>query len=76
MSITIYPLDKHPHKGFEIITFIITEGEIKTSAGKMRANDFAVVNGENVFEFETSSKGRLFLIQNPVKLDYQAYAEN
>ncbi len=41
----------------------------------MEANDFAVVKDAGEFSFETATAGRLFLIENPVKPDYQTYAE-
>ncbi len=41
----------------------------------MNANDFAVIKDEDAFTFETAGEGRLFLIENPVNIDYQTYAE-
>ena len=59
----------------KINSLYLIDGEITTPGGKMSVNDFAVVNDENEFEFETSSKGRLFLIENPKEVPYKTYAE-
>lgn len=59
----------------KISSLYLIEGYITTGAGQMKANDFAVIKDENEFTFETAAGGRLFLIENPVSVDYQTYAE-
>lgn len=59
----------------KISSVYLIEGTITTSAGEMKPNDFAVIKDEDSLEFETSAQGRLFIIENPVKVDYQTYAE-
>lgn len=59
----------------KISSIYLIEGAISTGEGNMEANDFAVVKDESNFTFETTAAGRLFLIENPVKSDYQTYAE-
>lgn len=59
----------------KISSLYLIDGDISTTAGKMKANDFAVIKDEKEFSFETTAGGRLFIIENPVTLDYQTYAE-
>lgn len=64
------------HNTGKISSLYLTDGDITTLAGVMNANDFAVIIDEKEFIFETTGTGRLFLIENPVKLGYQTYAES
>ncbi|MEO8512294.1 MAG: pirin family protein [Ignavibacteria bacterium] len=59
----------------KISSIYLIDGNITTPGGTMKANDFAVVKDESEFTFETTERGRLFLIENPVKTDYRTYAE-
>jgi redox-sensitive bicupin YhaK (pirin superfamily) len=59
----------------KISSIYLIDGEINTPAGKMSSNDFAVIKDEKEFTFETTTKGRLFLIENPLKPEYKTYAE-
>ncbi len=59
----------------KISSLYLIDGDITTSAGVMESNDFAIIKDEKEFMFETTGTGRLFLIENPVKPDYQTYAE-
>ncbi len=59
----------------KINSLYLIDGDITIPAGKMKANDFAVIKDDKEFTFETICAGRLFLIESPVKLDYQTYAE-
>ncbi len=67
-----HKLGLNPEK---ISSVYLIEGGISMAAGKMEANDFAVVKDESELTFETTEPGRLFLIENPVKPDYRTYAE-
>ena len=59
----------------KISSLYLIDGDITTAAGKMKANDFAVIKEEKEFNFETGAMGKLFIIENPVTVDYQTYAE-
>lgn len=59
----------------KICSLYLIDGDITTPAGGMKANDFAVIKNEKEFMIETTGTGRLFLIENPVELGYQTYAE-
>ena len=59
----------------KISSLYLIDGDISAAAGKMKANDFAVIKDEKEFTFETAAAGRLFIIENPVTVDYQTYAE-
>jgi len=67
-----HKLGLNPEK---ISSLYLIDGDITTPSDKMKANDFAVIKDEKEFTFETAAQGRLFLIENPVSVDYQTYAE-
>lgn len=59
----------------KVCSLYLIEGSIKLSSVEMNENDFAVISNENEFIFETSSNGRMFVIESPLDPGYQTYAE-
>ena len=59
----------------KISSVYVIDGKIITGSEEMKENDFAVIEDEDYFVFETDSDGRLFVIENPSQPGYQTYVQ-
>lgn len=61
--------DQHIH------SIYLVKGKLKVEEGSLEAHDFLRVNAESKLSMEVEEDSTLFIVSNPIKMDYKSYYE-
>lgn len=59
----------------KVYSIYLIDGQVRLKEGNLNAHDFLRVEGESSLAIISEGKSQLFLVANPIQLNYQTYVE-